>query len=175
MGAVHFLQILGMILLLEIFINTFVFNVTQVRGDSMQPTLESGDMLLLKRYKTFLNIEKYNRGDIIVFKSPLPGRKTHFIKRVIGVPGDRINIMEGKVHIDGEKIDEPYIQEGVYTETLIYGTDFTVPNGQVFVMGDNRMPGESTDSRMFSSISTESIEGKISFKYTAPNKIERNL
>ena len=84
------------IIIVGILINTLVFSITAVSGESMAPTLEDGDRLLIRKYKVVLNTEEYNRGDIVVFRSPLEGDNRSFIKRVIGFPGDKINILDGK-------------------------------------------------------------------------------
>lgn len=157
------------IIMIVILIKIFIFDITYVRGQSMGPTLEDGDRLLLKKYESVLNIEEYNRGDIIVFESPLEKaenifRKKMFVKRVIGVTGDKINISEGRVFVNNEYINEVYIENNSFTESLYYGENYIVPKGEVFVIGDNRRLGASNDSRSFASISLESIKGKVMFK-----------
>ena len=86
--------------------------------------------------------------------------KISYIKRVIGVPGDHIEIKEGKVFINGEELEEPYLQSGIVTdENDGFCTDLVVPDNSVFVMGDNR--SQSTDSRCFGCIPLEKIESKV--------------
>lgn len=90
--------------------------------------------------------------------------KTSYIKRVIGLPGERVQIENGKVFINGEKLDESYLQEGVVTTSLegVF-TDITVPENCLFVMGDNRP--QSTDSRRFGCIPLEKIESKVWIRF----------
>lgn len=90
--------------------------------------------------------------------------KTSYIKRVIGLPGERVQIENGKVFINGEKLDESYLQEGVVTTSLegVF-TDITVPKNCLFVMGDNRP--QSTDSRRFGCIPLEKIESKVWIRF----------
>ncbi len=88
--------------------------------------------------------------------------KTSYIKRIIGVAGDRIKIEEGEVYLNGNKLDEPYLDEGVITEGGVY-TDIIVPDGYVFVMGDNR--SHSTDSRSFGCIPIEKLESRVAFRF----------
>ena len=90
--------------------------------------------------------------------------KTSYIKRVIGLPGERVQIENGKVFIHGEKLDESYLQEGVVTTSLegVF-TDITVPKNCLFVMGDNRP--QSTDSRRFGCIPLEKIESKVWIRF----------
>lgn len=90
--------------------------------------------------------------------------KTSYIKRVIGLPGEHIKIENGKVYINGNELQEPYLQEGVITDDLNGAfTDIIVPENTVFVMGDNR--GQSTDSRRFGCIPLEKIESKVLFRF----------
>lgn len=149
------------IILIVMFINIFIFGITTVRGESMDPTLNNNDRLLLKKYGATLQIEKYDRGDIVVFKSPLEKDKRLFIKRIIGLPGDKINILDGKVFVNDKCIEETYIKNNSYTKELLYGENFTVPEGEIFVVGDNRLRGGSNDSRSFGSIPLEDIKGKV--------------
>lgn len=88
--------------------------------------------------------------------------KTSYIKRVIGVAGDRIKIEEGKVFLNGEEINEPYLDEGVITQGGVY-TDIIVPEGYVFVMGDNR--SHSTDSRNFGCVPIDRLESRVAFRF----------
>lgn len=88
--------------------------------------------------------------------------KTSYIKRVIGVAGDTIKIEEGNVYLNGEKLNEPYLDEGKVTEGGVF-TDIKVPEGYVFVMGDNR--DHSTDSRSFGCIPIEKIESKVWIRF----------
>ena len=93
--------------------------------------------------------------------------KTSYIKRVIGVAGEHIKIEEGKVYLNGQELDEPYLREGITTEGGIF-TDIIVPEGHVFVMGDNRP--RSTDSRSFGCIPVERIESKVLIRFWPLNK-----
>lgn len=90
--------------------------------------------------------------------------KTSFIKRVIGLPGERVQIRDGKVYIEDKELDEPYLNENVYTDSLegVF-TDLVVPEGYVFAMGDNR--SQSTDCRRFGCIPIDKIESKVLFRF----------
>ena len=164
------------IITILIVIKVFIFDITYISGQSMSPTIEDGDSLLLKKYESVLNNEEYNRGDIVVFESPLdkeekPFLKKMFVKRVIGLPGDKINISEGKVFVNNESIEEVYIKNNSFTDSLYYGDNYIVPEGEIFVIGDNRGPGGSNDSRSFGSISLESIKGKAVFRIFPFDKV----
>ena len=171
----EWIKSIGIALLASIFITTFVFNSAVVKGNSMYPTLEENDRLIVKKYEAVLETEEYKRGDVIVFESPLENEDKYFIKRVIGLPGDKINISDGKLYINEIMIEEPYIDENSFTEALIFGTNYVVAENELFVMGDNRLPGKSNDSRSFGGISVEKVEGKIVFRLLPLNKIESDL
>lgn len=96
--------------------------------------------------------------------------KTSYIKRVIGVAGDKIEIKDGKVYLNDELLQEDYLDEGVITDMGTYGlfSEVVVPEGYVFVMGDNR--GHSTDSRCFGCIPVSKIEGKVWIRFWPFNK-----
>lgn len=96
--------------------------------------------------------------------------KTSYIKRVIGIAGDKIEIKDGKVYLNDELLQEDYLDEGVITDMGTYGlfSEVVVPEGYVFVMGDNR--GHSTDSRCFGCIPVSKIEGKVLIRFWPFNK-----
>ena len=92
--------------------------------------------------------------------------KISYIKRVIGIAGDRVQIKDGKVYVNGEELKEEYLPEGTTTKTVYYN-DVIVPEGCVYVMGDNR--DQSMDSRTFGCIPLEKVEGKVILRYWALN------
>lgn len=95
--------------------------------------------------------------------------KVSFIKRVIGLPGERVQIKGGKVYINEKELDEPYLEDNVYTSDLDGAfIDITVPDGYVFAMGDNR--SQSTDSRRFGCVPIDKIESKVLFRFWPFNK-----
>ena len=93
--------------------------------------------------------------------------KTSYIKRVIGIEGDHIKIEDGKVYLNGEELEEPYLREGIITEGGAF-TDIIVPEGYIFVMGDNRP--HSTDSRSFGCVPLEKVESKVWIRFWPLNK-----
>jgi len=125
----------------------------------MYPSLHDGDLLIAS--KIDYRIHPIERGDIVILKDPLdPSRD--FIKRVVGLPGDRIGIHDHHVLVNGDRLREPYIQ-APWVDTGDWPgpapTDAqVVPRGTVFVLGDNR--DHSTDSRVFSSVRQDAIDGK---------------
>ena len=134
---------------------------TIVRQHSMENTLQQNDYVFVsKRHYTWFGND-IARGDIIIFNSNLPtdtgGRKL-LVKRVIGLPGERVEIKDGAVYINGERLDEEYTKDG-YTDGEM--AEVTVPEGTIFVLGDNRQ--NSTDSRSASVgfIDINAIRGKV--------------
>lgn len=136
-----------------LFIVTFVARPYVVEGRSMEPTLHDRDRLIVE--KLSYRFGDPQRGDIVVLRSPLePGGR--LIKRIIGLPGDQIAISMGRVWVNGEPLDEPY--------TDVPMSDFMlpvrVPEGTYFVLGDNRHPRGSQDSRRFGVVPREALEGR---------------
>jgi signal peptidase I len=122
----------------------------RVDGFSMVPTLQDGEYVLVNRlaYRT----GPPERGDIIVFVSPQT-RDLDLIKRVIGLPGDTIKIGGGKVEVNGQVLDEPYI-----AAAPIYNGEWHVPDGNLFVLGDNR--NDSSDSHAWGLLPIKNVIGK---------------
>ncbi|WP_100011613.1 signal peptidase I [Lentibacillus sediminis] len=143
---VYFILLLAGIL----FFFRFVIGVTVVNGDSMEPTFESNDVLITSHL--FYTPE---RNDIIIFQSD---QGFGVMKRVIAMPGETVEISDGEVLVNGAPIDERYI-EGTPDDM----EKTTVDKGEYFVMGDNRTPGESLDSRSdeVGNVHRENIEGEV--------------
>ena len=128
-------------LIIALVITTFV-KPTIVKNHSMSSTLEENDFLMVSRF-LYRRTEPHE-GDIIVFKSPLltaSGHEKLLIKRIIALPGNELTIRDGQVYVDGELLEEAYLEDD-YTAGEI---NMIIPEGKLFVMGDNR--GNSTDSR----------------------------
>ncbi|HBC97690.1 MAG TPA: signal peptidase I [Clostridium sp.] len=117
---------------------TFIFETVSVDGHSMDPTLSNGDRLIVEKVSYYFRAPK--PGDIVVIKYPA-NPKEKFIKRVIGVGGDRIKVENGKLYVNDVVKNEPYILETMTSDF----NEVTVPQNTVFVMGDNR--NNSRDSR----------------------------
>ncbi len=150
------------------FIRTFFFSNYVVEGESMMPTLEDGNKLVVN--KIGYQIGDLDRFDVIVFHA---NEKEDFVKRIIGLPGDNIEYLDDKLYINGQPQEELYLEK--YREQTLSGRltgDFTlkeitgekkVPDGKVFVLGDNRLG--SWDSRHFGFISVEQVVGKVDLRY----------
>lgn len=113
----------------------------------MSPTLEDGHWILLNTFKN-----TYDRGEIVVFDTPNDGL---FIKRIIGVEGDQVEIRDGSVYLNGKKLDEFYVNG----KGTLFGQEMVMPEGHVYVMGDNR--SNSIDSRVIGSIPESEIIGSL--------------
>ena len=162
-------------LVLAMLFRYFIGTPTIVKQVSMYPTLVQDERLWLNRWgRTIKALPK--RGEIITFEEPskiaysesvnnfLEIGKRSYIKRVIAIPGEHVEIKEGKVFINGEILEEPYLQEGIVTD-VVKGEgfqDFIVPQNYVFAMGDNR--NHSTDCRSFGCIPLEKIESTVSIR-----------
>lgn len=173
-------------MLIAIIINTYFFRISRVSGDSMQQTYQSNDIVYISRAPyLFGDVEK---NDIVIFDSTfrernfwvevkealkynvisyklfqVPQPKNYYIKRVIAVGGDTVQILEDGVYVNGTRLEEPYVNPAEtprYTnvaDSLKNGV--TVPEGKVFVMGDNR--NHSTDSRVIGFVPENDIIGKV--------------
>jgi signal peptidase I len=144
--------------LASVLIITFLYQPVRVEGTSMLPRLEDRDRLFINKF--VYHIKAINRGDVVVFRYPEDEEKS-YIKRVIGLPGDRFKIVEGQVIINGHPISEPYVPEK-YRDDRSYD-EITIPPDHYFMMGDHR--SVSQDSRVFGPVARELIYGKAVFVY----------
>ncbi len=133
-----YIKLIILAVLIALVLRAYVVDITHVEGTSMQPTLQNGDNLLTAKIVYLFNAPQ--RGDIVVLHAPdAPGE--NYIKRIIAIPGDEIQITNGNVYINGELQRESYLQDAETTGEI----HTLVPEGYYFVMGDNR--GDSRDSR----------------------------
>jgi len=193
-GVAEFLEMLLVTMLLALFGTTFVVQAFKIPSGSMEPTLLIGDHVFVNKfifegtgawYEKFLPYRDVRRGDIIVFKYPFDDHP-HYVKRVIGLPGDRLRIVNGDVYIDGVLLQEPYVvrdpssrdpyadnfppsSRGVlrfvarreWADQLfdyVRDGELIVPPNHYFAMGDNR--DRSADSRYWGFVDRDSIMGK---------------
>ena len=172
--------------MLALFVRTFVVQAFKIPSGSMVPTLAIGDHILVNKFiygvklpftsATMIPISRPARGDIIVFKYPQDEKKD-FIKRVVGLPGDRVDVRQQQVYINDRPLVEAYaVHQGPSTQGQAinprddYGP-VTVPAGAYFVMGDNR--DHSLDSRYWGFVRAEKIKGRAFLIYWSWDGAER--
>ena len=165
--------------ILALFVRTFLVQAFKIPTGSMENNLLIGDHLLVNKFvfaptasglEPVFPVDPIQRGDIIVFKYPEDPERD-FIKRVIGLPGETIELRRKQVHIDGEPLEEPYVHflvppdeelDSAFDLRMQYGP-VTVPEGHYFMMGDNR--DNSQDSRYWGFLPAEYVKGKALFVY----------
>ena len=169
--ALNLILSVAIAFVLFIVIRSYLFYPFQVVGDSMVPTLETGDRLILNK---LANIDRF---DIVVFPAP-DGTDEEYVKRIIGLPGDEITYFQDELYINNEKVEEHYLEALKEASDQVLTGDFTlfsltgeatVPDDMYFVMGDNR--SVSKDSRKFGFIPAAQIEGTADLRLWPLNKI----
>ncbi|WP_372660477.1 signal peptidase I [Cohnella sp.] len=143
--------------IIVLLLRAFVFQLSTVKSFSMEPTLHENEWLFIN--KIILDIGTLDRGDVVILKDPRegPDRKEFLVKRIIGLPGDTLEIRSGQLYINGELKVEPYTDAKI--EDGDYGP-LKVDTGHYFVMGDNRRLDASTDSRSFKQVPEDMIKGR---------------
>lgn len=164
-----------LVIALAIFVVVYLFLVQphQVKGSSMFPTYYDNEYILTN--KISYKIHSPERGDVVVFKSP-KNEEIDFIKRIIGLPGDRIKVMEGSLYVNGKKLDESsYLPADYVTRPGAFakeGEENKVPDGKYFTVGDNR--DHSSDSREWGFVTLNEIVGKAWVRYWPLNRLSVN-
>lgn len=175
-------------ILIALFIRTFIICAYKIPSRSMVPTLLVGDHILVNKFiygikipllrRTIIPVREPKRGEVVVFIFP-NDRSKDFIKRVIGVGGDKIEIKNKRIFINDQEFKESY---GIYSDSLILPKSMQprdnfgpviVPDKSIFVMGDNR--DESLDSRFWGFVNLKDVEGKAFIIYWSWNREEHNL
>ncbi|AIQ53355.1 signal peptidase I [Paenibacillus sp. FSL R7-0331] len=164
--VLEWIKAIAIALVLVFLIRWLLFKPFIVDGPSMQPNFHTGERVIVN--EILYDIRSPHRGEVIVFHVPSEGRD--FIKRVIAVAGDTVKVEGDVVTVNGEPVDETYIQEAIdarHANNSLYNNkdfpneevpDGTVPEGHIFVMGDNR--SDSTDSRMIGYVPLGDIVGR---------------
>ena len=159
---ISWIQIIVAAVIIALVLNNFIIANSRVPTGSMENTIMSKSRVIGSRL-SYLTSDP-ERGDVVIFHFPDdPTGKIYYVKRVIGLPGETVNVVDGKVYINGSDtpLDEPYLKEPPYGS---FGT-FTVPDGCYFMMGDNR--NDSHDSRFWNHtyVTEDELIGKAYFKY----------
>jgi signal peptidase I len=165
----EWLAVLLVALVLALGVRTYVAQMFYIPSGSMLPTLQIGERIVVD--KVSYRLHPVHRGDIVVFRKP-PLEQADYsdlVKRVIGLPGDTISAVDGRIYIDGRPLSEPWLPQPLpvtapspLSEGYSLNRPYTVPVGEYFVMGDNRT--DSEDSRYFGPISGHLIVGKMVFE-----------
>ncbi len=153
-------------LAISAFIIIFLYQPVKVEGTSMMPSLDDQERIFVNKY--VYRLEPIQRGDIVVFRYPRDTSKS-FIKRVIGLAGDRIRIDSGEVFVNGEALEEDYVP-AAYADQRSY-PETVIPPNSYFVLGDHRTM--SNDSRDFGPVNNSYIYGKAVFGYWPMDKMGR--
>jgi len=156
-GLYDIIETLVIAFAIVVFIYLFVASPHEVIGRSMEDSFWDGEYLLAD--KITIHFKEPQRGDVIIFKQT---DTADYIKRIIGLPDDTVEVRDGSFFVNGQSLDESgYLDSGVYTEGgsfLSEGDVFTVPVGKLFVAGDNRQ--HSSDSRSFGPVNYDNIKGR---------------
>ena len=184
---VEYIKLLAIVLVITSLLNTMVFTFSTVQQSSMEHTLMEDDVLIIEKVSMLYDPPAF--GDIVVFVEDedvassffkklgvlyqdmfgkITGNtyRTRLVKRIIGVPGDVINIVDGRVYVNDQLLEEAYVEDLTFAKVIEYPV--TVPEGHYFVMGDNR--DVSRDSRHFGMIAFDHIEGKAFLRLAPLNK-----
>lgn len=158
-----FLQGIVVILAIMVMIYLFVMSPQEINGASMEPTFYNGEYILTN--KVMYKMRQPKRGDVVIFKSPR-NKEVDYIKRIIGLPGETVELKDNAFYVNGQKVEEPYLEPGVEIfggSYLEEGQEVTVPPDMYFVSGDNRP--HSADSREFGPIPIEDVIGVAILRY----------
>jgi signal peptidase I len=162
-GAISWFRDLVFSVLIAVVLIVFIYQPVKVEGTSMMPALTDQERIFINKFTYRFGLGDVQRGDTVVFWYPQDVSKS-YIKRVIGVPGDRIRIDAGQVYVNGSALAEAYVplDERDYSSWRD-GQEQAVPQGKYFVLGDHR--NQSSDSRMWGYVPRENIYGKAVFVY----------
>lgn len=176
--SIEWLKAFAIGITIFIIIRVFFFSNYVVEGESMMPTLQDGNKLVVN--KIGYKVNDFNHFDVIVFHA---NEEDDYVKRVIGIPGDKIEYKDDHLYINGKKYPEHFLDSyrnqvaagrltGDFTLSEITGEE-TVPEGMLFVLGDNRLA--SWDSRHFGFISIDNVVGKVSVRYWPLSELQYNF
>ncbi len=163
LSFLDFLKTFLIVILVGILLTVFVIQKNIVQGSSMVPTLQNGDQLFVEKISKYFSLE---RGDIVTVEHTDPMHpETLLIKRIIGLPGETVEIKDGHVYINGELLEESYLDDSLETtiDPRYDQASVTLAKDQYFIMGDNRPV--SKDSRRIGPITKDQIIGKVLFRF----------
>lgn len=152
---IDFIKTLLIAIIIAFFVKYFIVDLTAVSGRSMEPTLQTGDIMIVNKIANNLGID-YKRGDIVIVNSPIEDKL--YIKRVIGLPNDKIFIKDGSFYINDHKLNENYLKDNTITKETTFINSWNLESDEYFLVGDNRE--KSNDSRKFGPIKRSDFVGK---------------
>lgn len=164
--VVHWMRDLFLAIIIAVVIILFVYQPVKVEGTSMMPALADQERIFIDKFAYRLGLSPVSRGDTVVFLFPHDPSK-HYIKRVIGVPGDVVEVRDGVVLVNGQVLREDYVPDEYRDHLSVPPT--AVPDGHYFVMGDHR--SSSNDSRAWGPVARQNIYGKAVFVYWPIEKL----
>jgi len=171
LGALSWVRDLAFSVLIAVVLIVFIYQPVKVEGTSMEPGLSDNERIFINKFTYKLKLGDIRRGDTVVFWYPGDTTKS-YIKRVIGLPRDRIRIAHGQVFVNGTPLAEDYVAEKFRDpSTWAEGREVPVPNGDYFVLGDHR--NSSSDSRAWGWVPRDNIYGKAVFVYWPLDKMGR--
>ena len=159
-GALSWVRDLAFSVLIAVILIVFIYQPVKVEGTSMMPTLTDQERIFINKFTYHFGLGSIERGDMVVFWFPLDPSKS-YIKRVIGVPGDRVYIDAGQVFVNDRALTESYVPED-YRDRVSW-EEHRVPPDEYFVLGDHR--SSSSDSRTWGFVKRDAIYGKAVFVY----------
>jgi signal peptidase I len=161
-----FISVIPVFVALIVFLNAFFLSPASVEGSSMQPNYYEGDTVLITHTKSF------ERFDVVIVRVEQYESHTYYIKRVIGLPGEVVTIHNNHIYIDGQVIDESFLELDGLTKCSIGSTGtiddtctWTVPQGEYFVLGDNREYSNDSRSSSLGTVEVENLYGKVIFSF----------
>jgi len=167
-SALSMLGNVAISIVLAVVVIVFIYQPVKVEGTSMMPGLSDNERIFINKYTYQLGADSIARDDLVVFHYPYDPSQS-YIKRVIGLPGDKVEIEDGTVYVNGQKLEEPYVPEE-YRDHVGMQSE-AVPAGKYFVLGDHR--SSSNDSRVWGYVDRKAIYGKAVFVYWPLDKIGR--
>jgi signal peptidase I len=168
LGPLSLLRDIAISIVLAVVLIVFIYQPVKVEGTSMMPGLTDQERIFINKYTYKLGAGSIARLDLVVFHYPYDPSQS-YIKRIIGLPGDYVEIVDGTVYVNEQKLDEPYVPQE-YRDHVGRAKQM-VPVDHYFVLGDHR--SSSNDSRMWGFVDRKEIYGKAVFVYWPPDKIGR--
>jgi signal peptidase I len=165
-SVAHWARDLVVSVVLAIFVILFIYQPVKVEGTSMMPTLDDQERIFINKFVYRFHFGNIDRGDTVVFWFPGDPTKS-YIKRVIGMPGDRVEVNQGKVIVNGQALVENYVPPEFRDQSSM--SERVIPPDEYFVLGDHR--SSSNDSRAWGMVPRRYIYGKAVFIYWPPDKM----